>query len=294
MNYYEHHIGDYAEATAHLTFVEDAAYSRMIRKYYAQEKPLPADVKAVQRLVGARSKEEREAVETVLGEFFVLEDDGWHNSRCDAELARFMEKSEGKDAKRESERERQRRHRERRKQLFDALRSHGVTPSFDATTDELVTLLSQVASQPVTEPVTRDITATQSPDTSHQSPDIGHSASTQPELRAGDSPSPATQLSIAMRRCDVQSNPADPRLIALAEQGVTPETVTAACEEARKARPNERIGVGYVAAIIERWAKDAATLRAAGAAQPGNAAGATVTKFDPIAHVNRNRNRMQP
>ena len=52
MNYYEHHIGDYAEATAHLTFVEDAAYSRLIRKYYAAEKPMPADLKAVQRLVG--------------------------------------------------------------------------------------------------------------------------------------------------------------------------------------------------------------------------------------------------
>ncbi len=37
MNYYEHHIGDYAEATAHLTFIEDATYSRLIRKYYATE-----------------------------------------------------------------------------------------------------------------------------------------------------------------------------------------------------------------------------------------------------------------
>ena len=34
MNYYEHHIGDYAEATAHLTFVEDAAYSRLIRSSF--------------------------------------------------------------------------------------------------------------------------------------------------------------------------------------------------------------------------------------------------------------------
>lgn len=92
MNYYEHHLGDYAEATAHLSFVEDAAYSRMIRKYYAQEKPLPADPKAVQRLIGARTKEEREAVDTVLGEFFVLEIDGHHNARCDAEIARYQDK----------------------------------------------------------------------------------------------------------------------------------------------------------------------------------------------------------
>ena len=92
INYYEHHLGDYAEATAHLSFVEDAAYSRMIRKYYAQEKPLPADPKVVQRLIGARTKEEREAVDTVLGEFFVLAIDGHHNARCDAEIARYQDK----------------------------------------------------------------------------------------------------------------------------------------------------------------------------------------------------------
>jgi uncharacterized protein YdaU (DUF1376 family) len=92
MNYYEHHIGDYAEATAHLSFVEDAAYSRCIRKYYAIEGPLPADTKAVQRLVGARSKDERSAVDAVLREFFTLQDDGWHNARCDEEIARYQDK----------------------------------------------------------------------------------------------------------------------------------------------------------------------------------------------------------
>ena len=92
MNYYEHHIGDYAEATAHLSFVEDAAYSRLIRKYYASEKPMPVEIKAVQRLIGARTKEEKEAVETILDEFFELCDDGWHNARCDEEIARYQDK----------------------------------------------------------------------------------------------------------------------------------------------------------------------------------------------------------
>jgi uncharacterized protein YdaU (DUF1376 family) len=94
VNYYEHHIGDYAEATAHLSFVEDAAYSRLIRKYYATERPLPADVKAVQRLVIARTKEERDAVEAVLHEFFDLHDDGWHQKRCDVDLQRYLSKQE--------------------------------------------------------------------------------------------------------------------------------------------------------------------------------------------------------
>ena len=76
MNYYEHHIGDYAEATAHLTFIEDATYSRLIRKYYATEKPLPIEIKSVQRLINARSKEEKNAVVSVLNEFFTLTDEG--------------------------------------------------------------------------------------------------------------------------------------------------------------------------------------------------------------------------
>ena len=94
MNFYKHHIGDYAQATAHLSFVEDAAYSRMLRKYYAEEKPLPADLKAVQRLVGARTRDEKEAVALVLEEFFTLADDGWHNKRADAELGRANAQAE--------------------------------------------------------------------------------------------------------------------------------------------------------------------------------------------------------
>jgi uncharacterized protein YdaU (DUF1376 family) len=92
VNYYEHHIGDYAEATAHLSFVEDAAYSRLIRKYYASEKALPAEIKSVQRLIAARTRDEKEAVQTILEEFFELRDDGWHNTRCDEEIGRFQHK----------------------------------------------------------------------------------------------------------------------------------------------------------------------------------------------------------
>lgn len=92
MNFYEHHLNDFAEATAHLSFVEDAAYSRLIRKYYATERPLPADPKILERLIGARTKDEKQAVQAVLEEFFRLEDDGWHNKRCDEEIDRYHEK----------------------------------------------------------------------------------------------------------------------------------------------------------------------------------------------------------
>jgi len=92
MNYYEHHLGDYAQATAHLSMLEDAAYSRMLRWYYAEERPLPADIKQVCRIVRASSPAEREAVEVVLREFFELQADGYHQRRADAEIARYTDK----------------------------------------------------------------------------------------------------------------------------------------------------------------------------------------------------------
>lgn len=86
MRYYSHHIGDYRARTAHLTMLEDGAYRRLLDIYYMREQPLPADMAAVQRLAAARTKEERAAVESVLNEFFVLQDDGWHQGRADEEL----------------------------------------------------------------------------------------------------------------------------------------------------------------------------------------------------------------
>jgi uncharacterized protein YdaU (DUF1376 family) len=94
MNYYEHHIGDYAAATAHLSLLEDAIYSRLLRRYYLQEEPLPGDLKQVTRLAGARTPDEVEAVEVVLAEFFVLQLDGWHNKRADEEIERYQDKQD--------------------------------------------------------------------------------------------------------------------------------------------------------------------------------------------------------
>jgi uncharacterized protein YdaU (DUF1376 family) len=94
VNYYEHHIGDYAAATAHLSLIEDAIYSRLLRRYYLTESPLPVAKDAVARLVGARSPEEVAAVESLLLEFFALADDGWHQKRCDADITRFREKQD--------------------------------------------------------------------------------------------------------------------------------------------------------------------------------------------------------
>lgn len=272
MNFYKHHIGDYAQATAHLSFVEDAAYSRMLRKYYAEESALPADVKAVQRLVGARTREERAAVETVLHEFFELREDGWHNKRADAELAEQRDAELDREERHENERERQRRHREERRRLFEQLRAFDIVPAWDTKTDTLramvaarrdnapVTVTETVVSQPVTPPVTRTATANQTPDTRRQTPEK-EKASAVPS--SGDGTVPGA-LSRALREHGVLSNPMEPRLIALAEAGITPAQASAAAAEAREAKgQNARIPPAYVYAILERWIAEPATRPAA-------------------------------
>lgn len=86
MNYYPFHIGDYASTTRHLSWDEDLAYRRLIDAYYAREEAIPADKRAVYRLVCATTDAQREAVDVVLQEFFVLSGDVWVQSRCEAEI----------------------------------------------------------------------------------------------------------------------------------------------------------------------------------------------------------------
>lgn len=91
MNYYPFHIGDYVAHTAHLDPIEDIAYRRLMDAYYMAESALPADVPSCARLI--RMKSNLAEVEQVLGEFFVLTDAGWTHKRCDAEIARMIDKS---------------------------------------------------------------------------------------------------------------------------------------------------------------------------------------------------------
>ncbi len=86
MNFYSFHIGDYASATRHLTWLEDAAYRRLLDVYYVKEGPLPAELRQVYRLVVASTQEQREAVDIVLEEFFTLTDVGYTHMRCEHEI----------------------------------------------------------------------------------------------------------------------------------------------------------------------------------------------------------------
>lgn len=151
MNYYPFHIGDYVSATRHLTWAEDAAYRRLLDTYYTTEKPLPADLRAVCRLVLANTDEQREAVRVVLDEFFELTDFGWINTRADAEIDSMRVKQSAQEDKDRHETERMRRYRERRAAMFAALRAVEVVPAWDVPMKELQRLVDEHCNAPATQ-----------------------------------------------------------------------------------------------------------------------------------------------
>lgn len=271
MNYYEHHLGDYDSATAHLSWAEDCAYRRLICLYYRTEQPIPADLKQACRLVRAVSKPERDAVEQVLGEFFKLEADGWHNARCDQDIAQFHELEPEREAKRENAKERQRRARERRSELFEALRGHDIVPPYDTTTKALEALLSRVtgtqpATAPVT-PVTRDNTAThtQLPPPTTQSQSKGKD-----KVAASATPPPAPPLTAK----DLVAEGVDPQhaadWLALRKAKRLPLTATAwADTKAEGAKAGLTPAQTVAKAVASNWSGFKASWLLREAAKPG-------------------------
>lgn len=251
MNYYSHHIGDYLTATAHLSILEDGVYRRLMDRYYTTEQALPSDEVLLFRLLRARSDDEKDAVRVVLNEFFYLSDGLWRHKRCDVEIAAYKAKSE--KAIKSAEK--------RWKPNADALLEKELLQDGDMRTQcERIANALPTQCQPITN--------NQEPITNNQEP----INPTPPPLvvektgEAGVLIKPEVALSIAFRSFGIKTQPANPKLIELAKQGVTVNLVNAACEDARSAKPDA--GFNYVVAIIERWCKEASALQVKGAAIP--------------------------
>jgi uncharacterized protein YdaU (DUF1376 family) len=88
MNFYPFHIGDYISHTSHLNDAEDLAYRRMIDLYYQSEQPFNDS-----SILARRVKSSVDVVETILHEFFTLEEDScWHSKRIDEEIAKYHDR----------------------------------------------------------------------------------------------------------------------------------------------------------------------------------------------------------
>lgn len=216
MNYYEHHLGDYAKDTLHLSMLEHGAYRLLLDRYYATEKGIPAD--QAHRLARARTRDEREAVDAVLAEFFVLADGVWCNRRADEEVAKAQARigtaqTNGKK---------------------------GGRPKKNPTTTQ-----EKPSGFPVGYENETQAKAHQAPDTKHQE-SASHSAR---------EPSAYGLASKAMRQAGIaDASPSHPDLIALVDAGVSPpEFADAAADAVRR-----RKGFGYALATVRGRREDAA------------------------------------
>ncbi len=108
------------------------------------------------------------------------------------------------------------------------------------------------------ESISKEKDANQEPRTNNQEP-----RTTKPIINP-----PAVALAIAFRQNGIKTQPFDPRLLALVSQGISVDLINSACDVAKQAKPGENIGIAYVLAIIERWAKSAKDLQASGAQAP--------------------------
>ena len=259
MNYFEHHIGDYDEATAHLTACEDGIYSRLIRKYYATERPLIADIAKLQRLVRANSRAEKQAVVDVLEEFFHLEDDGWHQDRCDEVIAAYLAGEPEREVKKANEDNRLKRHREERARLFKSLTDAGQHAPWNVGMAELRELVKRVtATGPKTDPPPLPETAHATPATATQEPGtIPHTPSTREESKVEESRSVSDPAAIclALKRAGIAGvNPGHMTLITLLDAGATEAEFLGAVDAAK----GKRDAFTYVLSVVKGRREDAA------------------------------------
>lgn len=70
MNFYKHFIGDYARGTGHLSMLEHGAFRLMLDHFYGAGRPLPANRKALYRILRAETAADQRAVDAVALEFW--------------------------------------------------------------------------------------------------------------------------------------------------------------------------------------------------------------------------------
>jgi uncharacterized protein YdaU (DUF1376 family) len=224
MNYYERHLGDYAKDTAHLTMMEHGAYSLLLDRYYATERGIPAD--QVHRLARARTKEEKQAVDSVLSEFFQLLDDVWINHRAEEELTKAQTKIKA------AQENGKRGGRPRKNQTETQEKPSGLLPGSENETQTK---------------------AHQAPDTRHHINPIASA------IGIPEGGTVAGSICARLMRDGVQGvNPQHPKLLKLLAEGLTADEITAIGPEAAQ----KGKGFAWILAAAEGRRRDAAATAA--------------------------------
>ena len=93
MNFYRLFPGDYIADTSQLSLAEHGAYMLMLHFFYHTERPLPEGIK-LYRLLRCETKADREAVDVVVGQYWVPTQEGLVNRKAVDELTRAQKLAE--------------------------------------------------------------------------------------------------------------------------------------------------------------------------------------------------------
>ncbi len=93
MHYFDEHIGDTFLAVGTMPLVHHGIYARLKARYMAKEAPLPNKPALLREWTGVRTRAERAALERVLEECFLLDDDDrWRVPKWDEQIKEFQAK----------------------------------------------------------------------------------------------------------------------------------------------------------------------------------------------------------
>lgn len=149
--WYARYIGDYRRDTAHLSMIEHGAYALLMDHYYTAG-PIPAHEDMEQpkfanaganaphlyRICSAIDSAEQRAVDSVLRQFFVVQDGFYHNKRADKEIEKRDEISEKRRIA-QLKREELRKEKERKKASSDGAKdSANAHTTTTTTTDSII------------------------------------------------------------------------------------------------------------------------------------------------------------
>lgn len=234
MNYYERHLGDYAKDTAHLTMLEHGAYGLLLDRYYGTEQGIPAD--QAHRVARARTREEKQAVDAVLSEFFTLRDGVWVNQRAEEEI-------------------------EKAKVRIDAAKNNGKRggrPKKKPAGSETETQQKPNGFPAGSETETQS-KAHQAPYTNHQTPVGEQPVVVDQPLSATATLENATRAGALCKQLRALGIDAAPHMATLPEmlERFTDEQIFAVAEIAKAKKPGERINLNYLVPILNEPAKPA-------------------------------------
>jgi uncharacterized protein YdaU (DUF1376 family) len=93
VNFYRLFPGDYIADTSQLSLAEHGAYMLMLHFFYHTERPLPEGAK-LYRLLRCETKTERDAVDAVVGQYWLPTSEGLVNRKAVDELSRAQKLAE--------------------------------------------------------------------------------------------------------------------------------------------------------------------------------------------------------